>query len=327
MDALSEALKSVHMTGAIFYRAECRRPWGFAVPALETYAPILAPGTERLVSYHLVTEGPALVRFAGAEVSLAPGDLLIMPHGNPHLLSNGHPRQIVQAGISLDHSLAGQISMLQIGGEGEMTRLICGYFGCDRRADRLFLGGLPDFIRIPVRDDPAGAWIESSIRHLVGLAGADDPGRSILLSKMAEALFIEALRRYMAGLPAEQTGWLAAARDPVVGMAIAAMHADPARRWTLDGLARLAASSRSVLIDRFARYLGVAPLAYLATWRMQLASQRLLTSCESILQIGLGIGYESEASFIRAFKREFGQPPAKYRKIMAALAPGPASLS
>jgi AraC-like DNA-binding protein len=262
-----------------------------------------------------MTEGYAIARFSdGQELPVTAGDVLIVPHGDPHVVSNGRAPKIVNTDGTLDRYLAGDLSTLQIGGGGETTRFVCGFFGCERHADRLFLSGLPMVIKINLRDDVAGQWLEHSIRHLVTESGGGRPGRSVLLSKMAEALFIEALRRYMERLPAEQTGWLAAARDKIVGAAIAAIHRAPGRQWTLESLAEEAATSRSVLTERFARFLGESPLAYLAMWRMQLAARRLQTSRDTVLQVALEVGYESEAGFIRAFKREFGLPPAKYRR-------------
>jgi AraC-like DNA-binding protein len=321
MDALSEALNAVHMTGAIFYSAECTAPWGFQVPCVKNVAHVLSPGTERLVGYHLVTEGEALVRFAdGADVPLVAGDVAILPHGDAHTVSNGAPQQFIDSEAALGRCLAGELTTMRLGGGGETTGFVCGYFGCKRHADRLFLSGLPRIIRINLRGDPAGAWLESSVRHLVSEAGSGRPGQSILLSKMAEALFIESLRRYMEQLPPAQTGWLAAARDPIVGRALAAMHRAPDRRWTLDTLAAEAAASRSVLVERFSRFLGDPPLTYLARWRLQLAARRIETTRSPIMQVALDVGYESEAAFNRAFKREFGLPPAQYRKVVAARA-------
>lgn len=327
MDALSEALNSVHMTGAIFYHAVCTSPWGFAIPPLRDYAHLLAPGTERLVSYHLMTEGHAVARFANApELPVTAGDVVIVPHGDPHVVSHGRAPRIVETSGTLDRYLAGDLSVLEMGGGGERTRFVCGFFGCQRHADRLFLSGLPTVIKINLRGDTAGEWLESSIRHLVEEAGGTRPGRFVLLSKMAEALFIEALRRYIEQLPPEQTGWLAAARDGIVGSAIAAIHRRPDRQWSLDGLAEEAATSRSVLTERFARFLGQSPLAYLAMWRMQLAARRIRSSRDTVLQVALEVGYESEAAFIRAFKREFGLPPARYRRqISSAANAAPAS--
>lgn len=319
MDALSEALNAVRMTGAIFFNAECTAPWGFAVPHLQQVAHVLAPGTERLVSYHLVTEGKAIVRFSGHEdVTIAAGDIVIVPHGDPHTVSNGSPSALIDSGASVGKALAGHLMSMRLGGGGEMTHFVCGYFGCERHADRLFLAGLPTLIKIHIRGDAAGAWLENSIRHLVSEVSSGRPGHTVLLSKMAEALFIETLRRYMEQLPAEQTGWLAGARDPVVGATLALLHRKPCHHWTMSELSAEIGVSRSVLAERFARFLGEAPLTYLARWRLQLAARTLQTSRKTILQLATDVGYESEAAFNRAFKREFGVPPARYRKTLVA---------
>ena len=186
---------------------------------------------------------------------------------------------------------------MRLGGGGETTRFVCGYFGCERHADRLFLAGLPLMIRINIRGDPAGEWLENSVRHLVSEAGCGRPGQSILLSKMAEALFIETLRRYMERLPAEQTGWLAGARDAVVGSALALMHRRPFHPWTIAELATEAGTSRSVLAERFTLYLGEPPLAYLARWRLQLAARLLETKQQTVLQVASEVGYEFGGGF------------------------------
>ncbi|WP_028348968.1 AraC family transcriptional regulator [Bradyrhizobium murdochi] len=315
MDALSEALTSVRMTGAIFYRAECTAPWGFRVPHLQNVAHLLAPGTERLISYHLVTQGKAVVCFADEEnIAVTAGDILIIPHGDAHTVSNGPPSTFVDSGASLGSFLAGDLTTMQLGGGGELTTFVCGYFGCERHAERLFLAGLPLMIKINLRGDPAGEWLESSVRHLVCQAGCARPGHSVLLSKMAEALFIEAIRRYMEALPAEQTGWLAGARDPVVGGALALLHRKPYHRWTVEELAAETAVSRSVLAERFSRFLGEPPLTYLARWRLQLAARMLQTTTESVVEVACEVGYDSEAAFNRAFKREFGLPPGQFRR-------------
>ena len=314
MDALSEALASVRMTGAIFYHAECTAPWGFRVPHLKDVAHVLAPGTERLVSYHLVIQGKAVVCFPGEpDIPVTAGDILIIPHGDAHTVSNGSPSAFIDSGPSLGRYLAGDLTTMRLGGGGELTQFVCGYFGCERHAERLFLAGLPLMIRINLRGDPAGEWLEGSVRHLVSQAGSSQPGQSILLSKMAEALFIETIRRYMEALPPEQTGWLAGARDPVVGGALALLHRKPYHHWTLEELATESAVSRSVLAERFSRFLGESPLAYLSRWRLQLAARMLQTSREPVIQVASEVGYDSEAAFNRAFKREFGVPPGQFR--------------
>jgi AraC-like DNA-binding protein len=315
MDALSEALNSVRMTGAIFVDAICTAPWGFAVPAMERIAHVLAPGTECVVGYHLVTEGRAAFGLEGTvDVPVIAGDIVIIPHGDPHTVINGTPRELIDSGAGLGRWVTGDVSPVRCGGGGEVTRFVCGYFGCERHAARLFLAGLPSIVKINVRSDAAGQWLESSIRHLLGEATSGRPGRAALLSKMAEALFIETLRRYMEQLPPEAGGWLAGARDPVVGAALALLHRQPGHPWTLAELAAKVGASRSLVVERFAQFLGEPPLTYLARWRLQLAARLLQTTQKTILQVAIDVGYESEAAFSRAFKREFGLPPARYRR-------------
>lgn len=318
MDALSEALTSVRMTGAIFLNAEFTAPWSFGAPLAQQAAPVLAPGTERLINYHLVTEGMAWVKIPGEpDLPVEAGEIVIIPHGEAHIFCNGTPPTVFDGAASLRQHVAGELSTLRWGGGGTATKFVCGFMGCERQADKLFLAGLPTTIKVNIRRDATGAWLENSIRYLVSESQPAQPGGNILLSKMAEALFIETLRCYIKLLPPDATGWLAGARDPITGAALALLHRQPAERWTIDRLARDIGTSRSVLSERFTRYLGEPPLSYLARWRMQLASRMLQTTKETVLQIGLAVGYESESAFVRAFKRELGVPPARYRKLLA----------
>lgn len=325
MDALSEALGSVRVTGAIFFDAICSAPWGFAVPRMQDYARVLAPGAECVVGYHFVAEGQAVFAFEdGSEVTLSGGDVAIVPYGDPHVVSRGRPDTLTNAAASVQNNLAGKHLTYRVGvGGGQMTRLVCGYFGCERHAARLFLAGLPRVVKVNVRDDDPGAWLERSILHLLSETASARPGRDALLSKMAEALFIETLRRHMETLPAEKTGWLAGARDPLVGGALAQIHRDPRRAWTLAGLAHEVGAARSVLAERFARLLGEPPMTYLARWRLQLAARLLQTTAKSVLEVALDVGYASEAAFSRAFKREFGLPPGAYRRQIVTPPVGP----
>jgi AraC-like DNA-binding protein len=318
MDALSEALQSVRITAAIFYNAEYTAPWGDVAPPVAEVAPILAPGFEHMVVFHLVTEGRAVAHMDGVpDLPLEAGDIVIVPHGEAHRLSNGSPSRFRDDDSVIRKFLAGDLSPTRTGGGGELTRFVCGYFGCEQKSCRQFLAGLPPMIKINVRRDPSGAWLETSIRHLVSETASGDPGNMVLLSRMAEALFVEALRRYVRDMPEEETGWLAAARDSVVGAALAALHREPHRHWTLPELAAESGASRSVLSDRFHHLLGESPMHYLARWRLQLASRLLQRERKSVMEVAMDVGYESEAAFNRAFKREFGQPPAHYRRARA----------
>jgi len=261
-----------------------RAPWGFSVPPMASVTHLLAPGTEHLVGYHLITEGDAVIGLEGSsDLPITAGDIVIFPHGDPHTVASGTPSQFVDSGKAVGQWLAGDFVPLKVGagGGGNITRFVCGYFGCERHAARLFLAGLPPCIKMNVRGDSAGEWLESSIRHLLNDPASSRPGRGVLLAKMAEAIFIETLRRYIEEMPPEQIGWLAGARDPVVGAALALLHRKPCRPWTIAELAAEAGTSRSVLLERFDRYLGEPPLTYQARWRLRLAARKLQTTQDS----------------------------------------------
>lgn len=318
MDALSEALRGVRITGALFFDAEFGAPWGFATPPSASFAPLLAPGTEHLVLFHLLTEGEATARVRGHDgVPLQAGDIVVIPHGDAHSLWNGRVRALQDSSELLPKLLTGSLVSERGGGGGAVTKFVCGYFGCERYAERLFLAGLPPVFKVHIRGDPAGAWIESSIRHSLNAMEAGGAGRLALLSKLSEALFMETLCRYMDELPPERTGWLAAARDEVAGRALAGIHRDPAHPWTLPELAKVAGASRTVLVERFTRLLGEPPLAYLARWRLQLAARLLEATDHKVLRVAQEVGYGSEPAFNRAFKRSFEVPPAQYRRRIA----------
>lgn len=313
-DPLSEALRDVRLSGAVFLDAELSAPWGFASQPASMGAHLIAPSAEHMILFHLVVEGRATARIPGhPSVPLEAGEVAILPMGDGHALWNGRVRELTDASVLLPRILEHRLVAERGGGGGRVTRFICGYIGCDRQARRFFLSGLPPLFKVSIRDGGSGAWIEHSIRHMASLAKDDVPGRDALLAKLAEALFIETLRRYMDMLPRQRAGWLAAARDSAVGRALAAIHRDPARAWTVESLAGHAGMSRTVFAERFTRLLGEAPLAYVAHCRMQLAARLLETTDDTVLQVALHSGYVSEAAFNRAFKREYELPPARYR--------------
>ena len=304
----------MRLSGAIFLDAELSAPWGFASPPASAGARLLAPSAEHLILFHLLVEGEATARIPGqASVALSAGDIAVLPRGDAHDLWNGRVTRLTDSSALLPRILEGAIASERGGGGGRITKFICGYIGCDRQATRLFLAGLPPLFKVNIRRDSSGEWIESTIRHLASERAPAGAGRSALLAKLAEALFIETLRRYMAELPRQRTGWLAAARDPAVGRALGAIHREPAHAWTVASLAQRAGMSRTVFADRFTRLLGEAPLTYVARCRMQLGARLLETTDDTVLQVALNAGYESEAAFNRAFKREFDLPPARYR--------------
>lgn len=315
MDALSEAMRAVRVTGALFFNGEFASPWRFVTADGDSLRPAISPDSERLVLFHLVTEGRANARVAGyGEVVLEAGDIVLFPHGDAHEMWQGRTLKLFPGERLLPKLANGELGTEKWGGKGPVTRIICGYLGCERHAEQLFLGGLPAIIKTRVRDSAAGAWVEGAIRHCVDAPELQQPGRLAVLAKLAEALFVEALCGYMDGLPPGRTGWLAGARDARVGRALALLHRHPARAWTLAELARESGASRSVLAARFVELMGESPLAYLARWRLQLGARRLLDTRGKVLEVAQSVGYESEAAFSRAFSRAYGMPPGRYRK-------------
>jgi len=314
MDAMSEVLKVVKLDGAVFYNAEFSSPWSFHSPSSRLMARYLAPAADHVIIYHLLIEGRGFARLEdGQRLPLEPGDIIVFPHGDPHFVENGPHVKAQDDRKELERMLSGSLKLVRMGGGGEVTKFVCGYMACDLRLAQVLLAGLPPVFKVNIRNDAAGRWLENSIRFSVTETDGAVAGSEAVLAKLSEALFVETLRRYIAVLPEQQAGWLAGARDSEVGKALALMHRDPARPWTIADLAREVGISRSVLAERFRHYLNEPPMSYLTRWRLQLGAQMLSSTSHSVAQIASKVGYESEPAFNRAFKREFGLPPARFR--------------
>ncbi|HUJ40754.1 MAG TPA: AraC family transcriptional regulator [Candidatus Acidoferrales bacterium] len=315
MDALSEILHAVKLEGAVFFNAEFTAPWGFRSPPSCEVASFLGKAPRHVIIYHLLTEGRARVNVEhrAESIELVPGDIVIFPHGDPHIMFNGRPPSLVDTGSQLKEIFSQGLILSHGGGGGEPSRFVCGYLECDPELCKRFSGGLPPVFKVNIRNDSAGQWLENSIRFSAHQAGENRAGSDAVLARLSEALFVETLRRYMSELPAQQTGWLAGARDPSVGAALAHLHRSPERPWTIAALAQQVGVSRSVLAERFRHFLGEPPMTYLSRWRLQLGARLLATTSYGVARVSGEVGYESEQAFNRAFKREFGLPPARFR--------------
>jgi AraC-like DNA-binding protein len=249
----------------------------------------------------------------GNALDLNSGDVVIFPNGDAHHMSSkGAKRPFPNYGIN-DKIRTRDLSPLHAGGGGETSRFVCGYMTCDPHIGRPILNGLPPVFKVNIRTDRSGQWLESSILHLVEEAISGRVGSEAMLAKLSEALFVDTLRRYVAALPEQQRGWLTGARDPIVGKSLGLMHRRIAHPWTIASLADEVGISRSAFVQRFTRYLSEPPMAYLTHWRLQLAARSLERTSRGVAEIASDVGYESEAAFNRAFKREFGRPPGRYR--------------
>ena len=315
MDALSEILKVIKLDSAIFFNAEFSEPWCLTSPQSRELAPVLARGAGHLIIYHLLCEGRAYAQMEGGErVALEAGDLVTFPHGHGHMLGGGPRVTPIDTGATLPRLLERGLELFRLGGGGEQSRFICGYLACDPKLSQAFLGGLPPFIKVNIRDDPSGQWLENSLKFSVTETATRGAGASAMLTKLSEVVFAETLRRFLRDLPEGQTGWLAGARDAQVGKALTLLHHRYAHPWTVAELAREAGLSRTVLSERFRHFIGEPPMAYLTRWRLGLGARALTSTSRSVAEVATEVGYESEAAFNRAFKREYGLPPARYRK-------------
>jgi AraC-like DNA-binding protein len=246
-------------------------------------------------------------------VLLQEGDIIVFPQGDPHIMSST-PGMRGQTSLDTYRRPVGSqlpFSLREEGG-GARTQMVCGFLGYDARPFNPLLATLPRTLRVSARE--GGGWLEALAKLAVAETTAGRTGGECVLARASELMFVEVLRRYVATLPPEQTGWLAGLRDPFVGRALAALHDRPAEPWTVESLARESALSRSALAERFAHLVGEAPMQYLTRWRMQLAATLLRTRAASVFEAAVEVGYASEAAFSRAFKKIVGVPPAAWRE-------------
>ena len=318
MDALSDVLQAIRLDGAVYINAEFTAPWCVHAKFGLHSASTRLPRSDHIAFFHVLVDGACEARLTdGAEVvNLRPGDVLLFPHDHLHLLGSDVSLKPTDGGFT--PNTGSNLVQIRHGGGGDATHCVCGYLAFDPVICRPLIGALPQMLKITVADDSKGAWLLELLRVGVRESSAQGPGARTMLAKLAELMFVEAMRRYAESLPAEQRGWLAGLRDRYIGKSLALLHANPARAWTVDELAREVALSRSALADRFANLIGEPPMQYLIRWRLALAAQRLRTGTEGTARIAEYCGYESEAAFNRAFKREFGVPPAAWRKARAA---------
>jgi AraC-like DNA-binding protein len=333
MDVLSDVLRVVRLSGAVFFTADFSSPWALESPVPDKLSAAVMPQAECVVLFHILVEGECEVECRAHPVTvMESGDVVVFPRGDQHTMRShgaGSPSpltSIFSPGRRTDPP------QLSYGGGGRTSRFVCGYLNCDQRFSPL-VDALPTMLLVRGRDNyssieavdtrgtlPAlvpqgsGTWLGTTLKFTVNEARAARPGNAAILGRLTELMFVEILREYMQRLPSSHGGWLSGLNDPHVGKALRLMHEDPVRDWTVDELAREVAISRSVLAQRFTTLVGEAPMRYLAGWRMQVAKQMMRDGEVNIHDIATRVGYESEAAFSRAFKRATGSPPAAWRR-------------
>jgi AraC family transcriptional regulator, alkane utilization regulator len=326
MDALSDVLAAVHLTGAVFLEMQMREDWSYLTAPARAIADVLMPEADHVIPYHLVLAGSCYARLVeGEPVKLTAGEVVLFPAGDRHVLATASDtgsrlKPVEISGESLREMLKrGEVSAFREGKIGKPTRIVCGFLACDGRMAEPILTSLPRLLRVSLRGSWTAAWVQSSIQFSVAQSAARRPGSAMVLARLSEVLFAEAVRQYMDSVPNNQSGWLSALHDRYVGRALALLHDQATHPWTLDELSRDVGLSRSALGERFTALVGKPPMQYLTSWRIAIAASKLRRGEGSILRIATDVGYESEAAFSRAFKREYGLPPAAWRRKLAKL--------
>ena len=322
-DTLSDVLRSVRLRGAVFYCVSYGSEWAVGAPASKDIADSVVPGAEHVMEYHVITKGHGWAAIAGEPpVRLAAGDVVMFPHGDAHVLSSAPGLEPTPADPKWFHDMRDvpkpipiaikSLTEMSIGRTDQPINLACGFLGVDLRPFNPLIASLPRILHVPAAGD--GAWISQVMLQAVDASQNKRPGGDAVLDRISEMMFIDAVRRYVERLPETSAGWLAGLRDRHVSKALALIHEDPARAWTVEALADDVALSRSAFYERFTELIGQPPMQYLANWRMQAAANLLRQSSASVASIALEVGYESEAAFARAFKRLVGSPPAAWRR-------------
>jgi AraC-like DNA-binding protein len=333
MDVLSEVFRAVHVSGAVFLAADFSAPWALDSPNSELLASEVVPNADCVVLFHLVIEGTCAVQCPGhAVVGIEAGDVIVFPHGDSHTMRSDDATALTPLTAVLSSGPQDELLRVSLGGGGQKTRFLCGYLNCDKRSvplmrtlpTMLVLRGRNDYAAIEAIDRggvhpvvvPLGSdtWLSTTLKFTVNEARSGRPGNAIMLGRLTELMLVDIIREYVEELPAKHSSWLTGVKDAHVDKALRLLHAHPTRNWTVDELAHAVAISRSGFAQRFTKFVGQSPMRYLANWRIQLAKQMLREGGHSIQEIASRVGYESDAAFNRAFKREAGAPPATWRK-------------
>jgi AraC-like DNA-binding protein len=313
MDALSDVLSALRFSGAVFLDGEFSAPWCVHSRVTPDDFPNRKELPPSVVGFHYVIDGEMQVQVAKAvPLTARAGEMVLLPRNDPHLLAS-------QAGLSPAEPdppvqrLEGGLMRMVHGGGGAATRLVCGYVASDARRHPL-LEALPTAFTLDTNGRPCAEWVAASFRFAAREVVMGRAASETVLAKLSELLFVEAVRHYAETLPPDRKGWFAGLRDPAVGRALALIHGKVAYPWTSEELALAVHLSRSAFAERFTQLVGMPPITYLTDWRMRLAATRLRDSPRPIATIAQELGYESEATFARAFKRASGVAPGRFRR-------------
>ena len=326
IDPLSDVLKTVKLSGALFFLVDATSPWCVDVPVVTAFADIILPRARHVISYHVVLAGRGLASVPGERpVGIETGDVIVFPHGDPYVMASGagvSPELDSEQTLAFFKDLAvGRLPFVipEGGGAPPKAQFICGFLGCDLGPYNPVLSSLPRLLHVRRPESAEPDLLDGLIDMTVAEARANRLGAQSIRLGLSELMFVEVLRRHLTAASVDRPNWLTGLRDPIVGRALAQIHASPSARWTLEKLAREAGTSRSVLAERFSTAVGLSPIRYLAMWRLQIAARLLSDSDDKICTIAEAVGFSSEAAFSRAFKKAIGQSPFDWRKAARGL--------
>jgi len=313
MDPLSDVLRSFRLTGGVFLDAHFRAPWCVVtrVSAEDLGSFLTAPSL--LIAYHFVIDGRLLVSIEGEPtIEVCAGQVVLLPRNDVHTLASASGLAPVDAHELIQPSPTGGLARVSHGGGGETTHLVCGFLSSEDPYNPL-IAALPRMLKLDVAQGTSRDWVDASVRFAASELTEGRFSSSSVMSRLSELLFVEAVRQYSATRGDQDVGWLKGLEDPRVGRALALIHRSISSPWSAEALAKEVLMSRSAFVERFTKLMGMPPIRYLTLWRLQTAKLHLRETRKTMAQLAHSIGYESEQAFSRAFKREFGLPPAQWR--------------
>ena len=307
MDTLDEILSSLRLSGGVVIDGDFSGDYCVLAQFTPDHFAPFFPEPEKLISYHYVRSGRMLVEVEGlAPTVVEAGGIAILPRNDPHLLSSRTGLRPANAS-EVGWVTADGVHRVKAGTDGKKTEVWCGFLGAKGSVHPL-LDALPPLLTLDASGGEA-QWLDSSMRFL-----AEEQPSPDIVARQAELFLAQAIREYVENLPPGSEGWLRGLADPAVSKALSIIHKRYAEDLDVEGLAREAGVSRSVLGERFAELLGEPPMRYCARWRMRIAQNLLRDTDQNTASIAFAVGFASEAAFNRAFKREFGEPPASWRR-------------
>jgi AraC-like DNA-binding protein len=317
MDPFSEVLRSVRLTGGVFLDSHFTAPWSvLAQLSAEDCRLALATPTQ-MIAYHFIVEGRLTISVSGEPpIEVSAGEVVLLPRNDIHTLSSAHGLAPMSARDLVQPSADGGLPGIVHGGGGELTHVVCGFLGSEELHNPL-IASLPRVLKLDVQQGTSRDWVEASVRFAADELRKGRFATSSIMSRLSESLLVEAVRSYSSTLREHEAGWLKGLADPHVGRALALMHQDMKTPWSAEALAKEVALSRSAFIQRFTTLVGMPPIRYLTTWRLQTAKLNLRETRMTISQLAHSVGYESEEAFSRAFKRFNGVTPGAARRSTA----------